>query len=431
MSSNLIVKTLIAAAVVLPVIVSCGAAKGLSDKANDATGGALGAKCPDLSKPESILSADFAGTFKLDAATAAKLRASTAASVEIKTLSDQIDADLKVGCGGVAKDLGVAGDFKDGKTACDAALKAIGDTKAKLGATAKVAFVMVPPKCQASMSVMADCAAKCDVNVKPGSADIQCEPGKLSGRCDADCEGSCDVTAAAKCDGTCNGTCDADITAATCSGKCTGKCDGATSSGAACAGKCDGKCDGQIKGQCKGKCGGSCDLKAKAKCEGTCTGKCSAQFKEPKCTGQITPPEMSADCKAHCEAHVQTKAECTPAKVGITIVGAVDAKAAASLKTALENNLAAVLKVSIGEGDRAVKAAANVGIVIDGAQATIKDLVAKGGVSAAATTGQLGVCLGDSFKGALSAASSIQANVKVSASVSASASGSAGGAAGK
>jgi hypothetical protein len=411
------------------LVASCGAAQGALGAAGDVTGGAVGGKCPDLSKPETIMTADFAGTFKLNAETGAKLRAATAAAVDIKGFADQIDADLKAGCGGIAKDLGVAGDFKDGKAACDAAIKGINDTKAKLGGGAKLALVVKPPKCEASMNAVADCAAKCDAKVSPGSAKVECEPGKLSGKCDASCSGTCDVQAGAKCDGECSGSCDAEVSGS-CSGTCNGKCDGKDSKGS-CAGKCEGKCEGgTVKGECKGKCGGECKLKAEAKCEGTCTGKCSAEFKEPKCTGEVKPPQMSADCQAHCDANVQANADCKPAQVGLTITGAADAQAATKLKATLEKNLPLVLKVAIGMGDRAAKVAGQVQVVVDGAQATIKEVVAQGGAKAAMSTGQLGVCLGETFKGAVSAAGSIKANVSVSANVSASASGSAGGSAG-
>ena len=48
------------------------------------------------------------------------------------------------------------------------AAKAISETKAK--AQGKVVVETKPPVCSASMSAMADCAAKCDATVKPGSA---------------------------------------------------------------------------------------------------------------------------------------------------------------------------------------------------------------------------------------------------------------------
>ena len=411
---------LVAALIVAPMLASCGAAQG----ALGAAGGAVGGKCPDVTKPESILAFDFAGTFKLQADTAAKLKAATAAAVDIKGLADQIDADLKTGCGGIAKDLGAGADFKDGKTACDAAIKAIGDTKAKIGGSARFSLVVKPPECRASLDAYADCAGKCDAKLSGGKAKVECEPGKMAGKCDANCEGTCDVQAGAKCDGECDGTCDADIHGS-CGGKCNGKCDGQTSSGASCAGTCDGKCDGNAKAECKGKCGGSCKLKASAKCEGTCTGKCTAEFKEPKCTGEVKPPQMSADCKAHCDANVQAKADCTPASVGFAMSGKGDVEAFNKLRATLEKNLPLVVKVAIGMGENAAKIAGNVSAVVQGAQATVSEVAGHASGAAALQAGQLGVCLGDTFKGAMSAAGSLQANVKVSASVSASASGSA------
>lgn len=418
----------IAFGVLVPALASgCGGAGGLGGLAN-AVPGAPG-KCPDLSKPESILAFDFASNFKISAQAGAKLQSATAAAVELKGFADQVDADLKAGCGGIARDLGAGSDFKDGKSACDAALKAIGSTKAKLGANAKLAVVIKEPKCHADMNAYADCAGKCDVSATGGKAKVECEPGKLSGKCDAQCEGSCDVQAGAKCDGTCSGSCDAEIKGS-CSGKCNGKCDGKDSKGAACAGTCDGKCEGgTVQGECKGKCGGECKLKASAKCEGTCNGKCTAEFKEPKCNGEIVPPKVSGECKAHCDANVSAKMECTPAQVGVTATGVADAKAFETFKVAIEKNLPLVLKVAVGMGDHAGKMAANAKLVFDGTLSSMTEIAGSGGGQAALTTGHLTACLGDTFKGALSAAGSLQANVSVSVDVSASASagGSAGG----
>ena len=60
-------------------------------------------------------------------------------------------------------------------------------------------------------------------------------------------------------------------------------------------------------------------------------------------------------------------------------------------------------------------------------RSTIASVSGKGGGAAALNAGQLTACLGETFKGAISAAGSIKANVSVSVNVSASASGSAGG----
>lgn len=414
------------------LVASCAAAGNAMNAANKVTG--AGPTCPDVANLESVLAYDFAASFKIDAQGAAKLKAGTIAALELKGIAAQVDADLVTACGGLAKDLGGPSDFKDGKSACDAAMKAIADVKGKLGAKAAVALTIKEPRCQASLDAYADCAGKCDAKLSGGKAKVECEPGKLSGKCDATCEGSCDLQAAAKCDGQCSGSCDAEVKGS-CSGTCDGKCDGKNAKGQ-CAGTCEGKCTGgSVKGECKGKCGGSCQMKAAAKCEGTCTGKCSAEFKEPKCSGEVKPPEMSGECKAQCDGSVQGKMECTPAQVGVVVTGAADTKAAGQLKGALEKNMPLVLKVAIGMGDRAAALAGNVQATVEGVQGSITSIAQTSGnaAQAAAIGGQITACVGDTFKGAIDAAGSLKGNVKASvdvkASVSASASGSAGGSA--
>jgi hypothetical protein len=413
-------------------LLNCEQATGALGKANDVTGKAMGGgRCPDLTKVESIMAFDFAKEFKIDAAAGAKLKAGTAAAVEIKGFAAQVDADLKTSCGNIAHDLGHTGDFKDGKAACDAAIKGISEVKAKLGGGAKLALTVKEPRCEADLNAYGDCAGKCDVKASGPQAKVECEPGKLSGKCDANCEGSCDVEAGAKCEGTCSGSCDAEVKAS-CSGKCNGKCDGKTSSGASCAGTCEGKCEGgTVKGECKGKCGGSCQLKAHAKCEGTCTGKCSVEMKAPKCTGEVKPPQMSADCKAHCDASVSAKMECTPAKVGLAVSGAADAALATKLEGTIEKNFPLLLKVAIGIGENGVKIAGNVHAVVEGVHGSIQAIAETSSdkTQAALIAGQITACVGDTFKGAIGAAGSLKANINVSVDVKASASASAGGSA--
>ncbi len=389
---------ILAAALASPMFIQCG---GLP-------GGVAGLpnvpKCPDMSDADGILAYDWTGNYKIDAANADKIRAGVAAAIELKQVAAQIDADLKTGCGGLASDLGAPGDFKTGKEACDAAIKAIQDTKAKLGKVT-IALDMTPPKCGASLDVVADCAAKCDATVKPGSAKVECEPGKLQGSCSGQCSGSCDVQAGAKCEGTCSGKCD---------GKCNGKCDGASSSG---------ECKGNCEGSCSATCSGSCQLKAKAQCSGTCTGGCDVEMKAPKCTGEVKPPQMSAECSAHCNAKAEAKVECTPAHIGVSIKGG-DAALAAKLKTALEKDLPMIVKVALGMGDRVKKLANDVKTVVEGAQSVVKTAAS----GAPATGAALTACVAAPFTGALDAASSMQANVTVSVSVSASVSGGGGSA---
>jgi hypothetical protein len=417
--NRIIPSTLIAAGALLPMFTHCA-------QLQKASGVNLPSvpKCPDLASVESSLQFDYAKEFSLQAEGATKLRGSVAAALEINQFQAKLDADLKVACSGIVTDLGGKAEFKDGNDACNAASQLIGDFKAKLGAGVRVGVTVKPPECRADMNVMADCSAKCDATVTPGSAKMECEPGKLSGQCEASCEGSCDVQAGAACNGECRGTCDAEIKGS-CSGTCNGKCDGKAGK-AACAGVCEGKCEGgSVTATCKGKCGGSCKMTASAKCEGTCSGKCSAEFKAPKCTGQVTPPKMSAECKAHCDTQMSAKAECTPAQVGVVFDGKVDAKVSAQLKGALEKGLPAVLKVSIGMKDNAARVGGNAKLIVDGSEAVVSDVAKQAGAKAALVGGQITACVGGTFKAAGSAAANLRANVDVSVKVSASASGSA------
>jgi hypothetical protein len=408
-----------------PMLMNCGGLPGGLPGVPAGIPGAPGS-CPDMANLDAVAKFDWSKEFKLDATAGAKLKGGVTAALELKGIAAQIDGDLKLACGNLAKDLGAKGDFKSGEEACKAAIKAMGDAKAKLGANAKVALSIEPPKCSASMDAYADCAGSCDASVKGGSAKMECKGGEISGTCDAQCSGKCEMSAAAACGGTCDGSCDASFKG-TCTGTCDGKCDGKNAKGE-CKGTCEGKCDAGAKGTCGGKCSGSCELKAGAKCEGTCSGKCSAEMKAPKCSGEVVPPKVSADCKASCDAKVSGKLECSPAKVALKIDGAADAKFAADYKAAIEKNLPGVLKVAIGMKDRVEGLATNVKGVVDGAQVAVKGAVSGGPMAAAALT----ACVAMPFKGAIDAAASIKASVNVSVDVkaSASASGSASGKAG-
>lgn len=403
-----------------PLLMDCGSLPKLP-------GGIPGvADCPEMNA-EAIASFDWTKNFKLNAEVSGKLKGGLAAAIELKGLAAQIDGELAVACNDIAKDLGGKGDAKGAPDACKAAIKVMGDVKAKFGASAKISLDLQPPVCSASMSAMADCAGSCDASVKGGKAEVKCEGGEISGECSAKCEGKCTMEAAASCSGTCEGSCDASFSG-TCGGKCDGKCDGkatGTAGGAECKGKCDGKCDAGAKGECKGKCGGSCELKGGGECKGSCSGKCSVEMKAPKCSGKIEPPKVSAECKANCDAKVSGKVECTPARVALKIEGAADAEAAAKFKGAIEKNLPKVLKIAIGMKDRLASVGASVTAVVDGVQGTVKGAVSGGPALAA----QLTACVAAPFTGALDAAASLKASVNVSVDVkaSASASGSASG----
>lgn len=424
-------RTMVTAAALIavsPLLAQCGGLPGVPG-----VPGLPGGKCPDMNDPAALADFDWAGSFKLDAKLGASIKAGVIAAASLDQVTKSIDADLKTGCGGLATDLGAGSEFKSGEEACKAAAKAVTDFKAKLGAGAKIGVDIAPPKCAASLDAYANCAGKCDVNVKPGSAKVECEAGKLQGECSGSCEGSCDLQAAAKCDGTCSGKCDVAIKGS-CGGKCDGKCDGKPSK-ASCSGVCDGKCDGDVQAECKGNCSGSCKMKAKAECKGTCSGSCSVEMKAPKCTGEVKPPEMSADCKAQCDAQVSAKLECSPARVIVKIEGAADAKAVGQFKGAIEKNAPIILKVALGMGEKAAKMGESVKGMVDNVQGSVTGAVSAAGSDPmkAATMGSLAACVAGPFKGAIGGAASMQGSLKASVDVKASfsASGSASGSAGK
>jgi hypothetical protein len=408
----------------------CGAILGLflgssCDTATTTPGGiaAAAAGCPDTSSVSAVAKGDWSGTFGIDAKAGAKIKAGIEAALELKEFSAKLDADLKGACGGLAKDLGQGGDFGSGTDACKAAMTALGEAKAKIGAGAKIKLDFEPPRCSASMDAYADCVGKCDVDVDPGKVDVKCEPGKLAGKCEAECKGSCDISGSAKCEGKCTGKCDASFSGS-CGGECKGKCDGKTQSGGECNGKCEGSCSAQASGSCGGKCSGSCKMSGSAKCDGTCHGDCSVQMKAPKCEGKMEPPKASAECNARCDAKVTAEVECTPAQIVVGFDGKFDAAAAAKYKAALTKHLPGVLKIAVGLKDQAIGVAGNVKVVIDGVQSTIKAM------SDAQAGARLATCVAAPFKAAFDAAASVQANVSVSVDVQASASGSASGSAG-
>lgn len=381
--------------------------------------------CPaDTTNASAIMKANFG----LKADVEGKVKAALSAGAALQEIAGQIEGDVALACGNLAKDLGASDDDvkpkeegpgKKAEAACNVAVKLVGEFKAKASGSIKVD--VKPPKCSASMDAMAECAGSCDAKVSGPSAEVKCEGGEISGSCEAECKGSCQMEAGASCTGTCSGECSGSCEAGfsgTCGGNCDGKCDGKDSKGAKCAGKCEGKCAGEGKGSCTGTCGGkcsaSCEAKASGKCEGTCSGECSVKMKAPKCSGEVKPPEMSADCKASCDAQVSGKVECTPASVKVSIAGAADATASGKLVAAIEKNLPALLKVTIGMKGRLEAVVGQVKASIEGLQAVVK-----GGADVAM---KIGACVAASLKATIDASVSINVSVKASASASGSAS---------
>jgi hypothetical protein len=363
-----------------------------------------------------------------------KVKAALSAGATLKNLAAEVEGDVSLACGNLAKDLGATDDQikpaeegpgKKAEAACGVAVKLLGQVKAKAKISGKLNVKVVPPKCSASMDAMASCAGECSADVKGPEAEVKCEGGEISGTCEAECKGSCTVEAGAKCEGTCSGSCEGSCEAefsGSCGGACEGKCDGQASTAGdknkgVCKGTCEGKCSANAKGKCGGKCGGkcsaACEVKGQAKCEGTCSGECSVKMKAPKCSGTVKPPEMSAECKANCDAKVNAKVECTPASVTLEASGAADAEAFGKLKGAIEKNLPGILKVTLGMKARLEGVVAQVKASIEGVKAAVS-----GGGSAAL---KIAGCFAASLKAQAEASVSINVSVKASASASGSA----------
>lgn len=187
-----------------------------------------------------------------------------------------------------------------------------------------------PPRCTVDAAVAVDAAAKCDAELEPGEAKVECKGGCTV---DASAGASCDAGATVVCKGTAPNL--------DCEGSCTGTCE--LNAGATCNGTCNGECsagcsvrgpDGRCAGECTGECSGTCELKAGATCDGKCQGSCEytapdgqcqadAEVRcqaeagasatcEGRCDGEVVPPKAKAECEASVEAEARLRAECTP-----------------------------------------------------------------------------------------------------------------------
>ena len=394
-----------------PMLVNCGSLPALPGPLGDVAAAAGG--CPEM---ESGSFADL--KFQGGAEVEGKVKGFLEAAFSLDKVITEMEASLIASCGQLGKDLGMgedelkaeAGGGKGAEKVCTAVSAKV-SAMLKANAEAQLSVEVDPPKCYVPIDFMTKCLGDCGSPVTGGKLEASCKGGEIAGKCDAECKGSCAVEAGGSCSGackaSCEGKCDAGFSG-TCGGKCDGKCDGKNTKGA-CAGKCEGKCDasasGSCTGTCDGKCSGSCELKAGAKCEGTCSGGCSAEIKEPKCTGDFEPPNVSIDCQLQCTAKGAAEFTCDAPNVRIVAKGKANADAQ-KLVAALQTTLPAILKIQLGTGK---KLAASVAGVAKGA-AEMKDVALKAGGKAIA-------CIAVAAEASVSASASIDVNVKASASV--------------
>lgn len=362
------------------------------------------------------LSSQCQGDFGASKA-AVKLSSFLGATAKFAHAAADLETSLLDSCTSIGKELGMSGaDLAgDTKSVCDAVSAKLNAELRSVRAegNVKIDIVSTPPRCEVSMNAYADCAAKCEVDVEPGQVELQCEGGQISGTCTAECTGECSVEVQGVCKGSCEGTCSGGCTG-TCQGVCDGKCS-ATGADGQCNGRCDGTCQGTCSAGCKGSCEGECWMKSQASCSGECRGGCSVEYQEPKCSGQVRPPKVSADCKASCDAQLEAQATCEPGHTEVKVAGGakVDEAKLARVRAALQAGYGQML--ATGEKLRRLKRA---GQELKKAGKDLKG-VSSLGMRAAA-------CVTEAVSLMPTALASVSASVEVQVSFTASVSASAG-----
>ena len=318
--------------------------------------------------------AKVSGVASVDAFFASVINFQTTAA----NVSGGIDAELAA----IRADFGIA---------ADANLATELQAQIDANLTAGLSIEAEPARCQADVSASLDAKARCEGEVDPGSAMVECSGGceveaSAEVSCDAEADLNCTMTApSVACEGSCQGSCDVELTAAascegTCKGSCSGGCDAYVknaSGEAECAGKCDGMCMGSCETElaasatCEGTCKGECTVtNPEGGCEGGVRASCEAKaggmvMCDGRCDGEITPPSASVECEASVKAEAKMNVQCTPPRVAIdyelAVGGSVDVQAQARFEAALENlkvRLPALL-ASIKRAELAVDAGAD------------------------------------------------------------------------
>ncbi len=301
-------------------------------------------------------------------ASAAKLEGFLSASADFMASAGELEGTLLTACTDMGEELGVSeadmkpkGDEPAVKAACGAASAKLSAELQDLKASAKLDIKIdaKPPRCEIDMNAYAKCAGECDASVDPGKLEMECKGGEIVGECKGTCSGECNV---------------------------------------------DGKWV-NASGEANGQCGGEC------------RGKCSVEFEAPRCTGEVEPPKVDAQCEASCDAKLDAHAKCEPGEAKVAFSGKVDGnieERANKVKAALESSWGAIatarakLERLRASGSAMVRAGGEV-------PKAVGDL----GFSAAA-------CATQAAAGIVKASASVSVSFEASASVSGAASGSAG-----
>jgi len=354
--------------------------------------------------------ASISGVPSVDAFFAAVINFQTKANVSASGIQAELAA--------------IRGDFGlDADADIGASIKA----QAMANIVGEIEIVAEPARCQVTAEASVEAAARCEGEVTPPSAMVECR-------------GSCEVEASANvmCGAEVDVSCSFQGPSVECSGSCTGTCTVEAGGMADCSGTCKGGCNGECSlmnadGECEGKCDGTCmgscevEMKASAECEGSCNGECtmtnpmggcegaaSARCEgsaeamvmcEGRCDGEVTPPSAKVECQASAKAEASFNAECTPPSVDVRYelaVGAsVDVEAQAKFEAGLRNLEVRLPKLlaSLKGANIAIEAAADLGATGKGAvEGAINDLKAsadiKTGIGLTCALGELGAVAG-------------------------------------
>jgi len=268
-----------------------------------------------------------------------------AAVVEFNKATARISGKLNASLDAIAASV----ELEPGAAGADIA--AAVDAKINAAVSGGLEVKAQPAKCEVSAEAVLDASAKCDAEVDPGSAKVECSgsceveasaEASCSGdaelvcrgtapslECSGTCTGSCQLEVAASCEGTCRGTCDGECSVQDASGQCSGKCEG----------KCEGECQMSAGGKCEGKCEGECEYTPPSgECEANAKVECKASADasvecEGRCNGEVTPPSVKAECEANVQAQASVSMECTPPSLEVVwnwsaeLEGDVDAQA--------------------------------------------------------------------------------------------------------
>lgn len=132
-----------------------------------------------------------------------KLKAFLQATVALNTSVLESEAEMKLTCQTMAKELGVSAEG-DTATVCNAVVESIKENlSVGLKAGATLELVYEPAVCTINAEAAASAAASCEGSAS-AEVGVACE-GVCHGKCDGTCEGSSD--SGGECNGTCQGTC--------------------------------------------------------------------------------------------------------------------------------------------------------------------------------------------------------------------------------